>query len=115
MPKLMALRGSEEAAIVRHVLKLSKQGYPPRRAAVEEMANSLLWVRNWDPVGKRWAANFLYRRLELKVKFNRKYDYKRALCEDSKIVEGWFRLVQNTRTKYGIQNEDTYNFDVLAL
>jgi len=42
MPKSMALRGSEEAAIVRHILKLSEQGYPPRLADVEEMANDLL-------------------------------------------------------------------------
>ncbi|KAG9185043.1 hypothetical protein G6011_02990 [Alternaria panax] len=107
----MALRGSEEVAIVQHVLKLLEQGYPPRLADVEEMANSLLWVRNRDPVGKRWAANFVKRRPELKVKFNRKYDYSRALCEDSKIIEGWFRLVQNSKAKYGIQDEDRYNFD----
>jgi hypothetical protein len=51
------------------------------------------------------------RRPELKVKFNRKYDYKRALCEDSEVVEGWFRLVVNIKAKYGIQDEDIYNFD----
>jgi len=26
-------------------------------------------------------------------------------------MEGWFRLVQNTKAKYGIQDEDTYNFN----
>ena len=98
-------------AIVRHVLKLSEQGYPPRLDDVEEMANSLLWVRNREPVGKNWAANFVKRRPELKAKFNRKYDYSRALCEDPEIIEGWFRLVQNMKAKYGILDEDTYNFD----
>jgi RecB family endonuclease NucS len=107
----MALRGSEEVAIVRHVLKLVEQGYPPRLADVEEMANSLLEIRNRKPVGKKWAANFVKRRPELKVKFNRKYDYSRALCEDPEVIQGWFRLVQNTKAKYGIQDEDTYNFD----
>jgi hypothetical protein len=63
---------TEEVAIVRHVLKLVEQGYPPRLADVEEMANSLLEIRNQKPVGKRWAANFGKRRPELKVKFNRK-------------------------------------------
>jgi hypothetical protein len=86
MPNSMALRGLEEVAIVRHVLKLLEQGYPPRLANVEEMANDLLWIRNQDLVGKRWAANFVKRRLELIVKFNRKYDYSRALCEDSKVI-----------------------------
>jgi hypothetical protein len=75
------------------------------------MADSLLAQRHQDPVGQNWAATFVKRRPELKVKFNRKYDYKRALCEDSEIVEGWFRLVQNMKAKYGIQDEDTYNFD----
>jgi hypothetical protein len=107
----MVLRGSEEVAIVQHILKLSEQGYPPRLADVEEMANDLLWVRNQNPVGKRWAANFVKRRPELKVKFNRKYDYIRALCEDPEVIGDWFRLVQNTKAKYGIQDEDTYNFD----
>ena len=102
MPKLIALRGSKEVAIVRHILKLLEQGYPPRLADVEEMANNLLWVRNQDLVGKRWAANFVKRRPELKVKFNRKYDYSRALCEDSEIIGGWFRLVQNMKAKYSI-------------
>jgi len=111
MPKSIALRGSEEVAIVRHILKLSEQGYPPRLADVEEMANDLLWVRNQNPVSKRWAANFVKRRPKLKVKFNRKYDCSRALCEDSEVMEGWFRLVQNTKAKYGIQDEDTYNFN----
>ena len=41
----MVLRGSEEAAIVRHVLKLSEQGYLPRLADIKEMANSLLTIR----------------------------------------------------------------------
>jgi hypothetical protein len=45
------------------------------------------------------------------VKFNRKYDYKRALCEDPGVIQGWFKLVENTKAKYGILDEDTYNFD----
>jgi hypothetical protein len=45
------------------------------------------------------------------VKFNRKYDYKRALCEDPETIQVWFRLVENTKAKYGIPDKDTYNFD----
>lgn len=51
-PNLIALRGSEEIAIVKHVLKLVEQGYPPRLADVEEMASSLLEIRNQKPVSK---------------------------------------------------------------
>jgi hypothetical protein len=33
------------------------------------------------------------------------------LCEDPEVIRGWFKLVENTKAKYGIQDEDTYNFD----
>jgi hypothetical protein len=75
------------------------------------MANALLAKRHRDPVGQNWAANIVKRQPELKVKFNQKYDYKRALCEDPEVIRGWFQLVENTKAKYGIQDEDTYNFD----
>ena len=91
-PNSMAPRGSEEVTIIRNVLKLVDQGYPPRLADIEEMANSLLMIRNQKPVGKRWAANFVKRRPELKVKFNRQYNYSRALCEDPEVMEGRVRL-----------------------
>jgi hypothetical protein len=75
------------------------------------MANSLLAARAASQVGKNWAENFIKRTPELKVKFNRKYDYSRAKCEDPKVIGGWFRLIQNMKAKYGIQDKDTYNFD----
>ncbi|KAH9869850.1 hypothetical protein J1614_007175 [Plenodomus biglobosus] len=75
------------------------------------MADSLLAKRHRDPVGVKWATDFIKRRPELKVKFNRKYDYKRALCEDPEAIRGWFRLVENTKAKHGILDEDMYNFD----
>jgi hypothetical protein len=102
---------TEEDVIVQHILDLDLRGFPPRLAAIKDMADSLLAERHEDPVGQRWAATFVKRRPEVKVKFNRKYDYKRALCEDPEIIQGWFRLVENTKAKYGIQDEDTYNFD----
>ena len=72
--------------LVQHVLKLDERGYLPRLTDVEDIANSLLAERNQLPVGKNWAGTFVKRRLELTVKFNRKYDYKRALCKDPKVI-----------------------------
>jgi hypothetical protein len=66
------------------------------------MADSLLAKRHRDLVGQNWAKTFVKRRPKLKVKFNRKYDYKRALCEDYEVIQGWFRLVQNMKAKYSI-------------
>ena len=110
-PNSTKLTSTEELVIVQHILKLDERGYPPRLTNVEDMANSLLAERNQPPVGKNWAGTFVKRRPELTIKFNRKYDYKRALCEDPEVIQGWFRLVENTKVKYGILDEDTYNFD----
>ena len=62
-------------------------------------------------VGSNWPSTFVKGRPELTTKFNRKYDYKRALCEDPEIIQGWFGLAANIKAKYGILDEDTFNFD----
>jgi hypothetical protein len=78
---------------------------------VEDMANRLLEARDASRVGSRWASNFVKRRPELRTRFQRKYDYQRAKCEDPEVIRGWFELVQNTIAKYGINEGDIYNFD----
>ncbi len=107
----MKMKAVEEDVILKHILDMDTRGYPPRLADVTAMANSLLAERDGGVVGNHWANNFVNRRPELKVKLNRRYDYKRALCEDPKVIQDWFRLVENTKAKYGITNKDTYNFD----
>jgi hypothetical protein len=106
-----ALDNNEEQVIVEHILYLVERGFPPRLSAVADMANSLRAERGLGHVGLNWPSTFVKRQPELIVKFNRKYDYKRALCEDSGVVQGWFSLVANIKAKYGIQDDDTYNFD----
>lgn len=101
----------EEEVIVKHILDLDARAFPPRIADVEAMANSLCATRNAPPVGTRWASRFVARRLELKTRWNRPYNYQRAQCEDPKLIADWFRLVANFIAKYGIQEEDIYNFD----
>ena len=110
-PNSMKLTETEESVIVQHILDLDAQGFPPQLAVVQDMADSLLAVRHQDPVGVNWPSTFVKRTPELKVKFNRTYDYKRVKCEDPEIIEGWFRLMENTKAKYGITDEDSYNFD----
>jgi hypothetical protein len=75
------------------------------------MADLLLSERGESPVRKNWTTNFIKRRTEIKAKFSQKYNYKRAKCEDPKIIEGWFSLVRNTVAKYGILEQDIYNFN----
>ena len=101
----------EELVLVQHILDLATKGFPPRLSFVEDMANRLLATRDASRVGKHWATNFVKRRLELRTRFQRKYDYQRAKCEDPEVIRGWFKLVRNTITKYGIDDTDIYNFD----
>jgi hypothetical protein len=54
---------------------------------------------------------FINRHSELKSRYNRKYDYHRAKCEDPEVIRAWFRLIQNIIAKYGIADKDIYNFD----
>ena len=81
------------------------------------MADILLSARAGSPanasptVGENWVRKFVNRHKQLQSKYTRKYDYQRALCEDPKAIGDWFRLVENTRAKYGIPDEDVYNFD----
>ncbi|KAF5724357.1 hypothetical protein FMUND_922 [Fusarium mundagurra] len=111
IPKSRKLTDLEEQIIIQFLLDLDSRGFPARLHFVEEMANSLLADRNASPVGKRWAHNFVKRQPELKTRLFRRYDYQRAKCEDPTIIRGWFRLVQNTITKYGIRSDDIWNFD----
>lgn len=101
----------EEKAIIQRILDLNTRGFPPRLAGVEDMANLLLETRRARRVGKRWAEKFVKRQPELKMRFNRGYDFQRVLCEDPKLIGDWFELVRNMKTKYGILDCDFYNFD----
>jgi len=110
-PATHKLTELEEEIIIQHILELDTRGFGPRLADVEDMANNVLKSRGIASVSKNWAQRFVQRRTELKVRFNRAYDFQRALCEDPEVIEGWFRLVANMRAKYGIQDCDFWNFD----
>lgn len=106
-----ALDKNEEQVVVKHILDLDARGFAPQLSAVADMANSLRAERNLGPIGTNWPSTFVKRQPELKVKFNQKYDYKRAKCKDPKVIRGWFRLVENTKAKYSILDNNTYNFN----
>ena len=110
-PNSKKLTKLEEETIVRHILDLDSRGFPPKLSAVADMANKLLANRGNNRVGIKWPTNFVRRTPELKTCFNRKYDYKRAQCEDPEIIGRWFTLVRDTITQYGITDDDIYNFD----
>ena len=101
----------EELVITNFILDLDSRGFPPRMNDVRDMANNLLSARSAGQVGINWPYKFVKRIPELTTRFNRKYDYQRAKCEDPVIIQAWFDLVNETITKYGILQEDIFNFD----
>ena len=111
MPNSKKLTQSEEEAIVQYVIELDARAFPPRLSGVEDMANQLLRVRDAPPVGQLWAHRFVRRKEELRTRWTRQYDYQRAKCEDPKVIGEWFALVRNVKAKYGIVEDDIYNFD----
>jgi hypothetical protein len=38
-------------------------------------------------------------------------DRQRILQEDPETIGAWFKLVEDTKAKYGIHNNDVHNFD----
>jgi hypothetical protein len=78
---------------------------------VADIADKLLGVRGGKPVGKCWAERFVTRSAELKIAFNRAKDRQRILQEDPEIIGAWFKLVEETKAKYGVHEDDVHNFD----
>ena len=75
------------------------------------MADKLLGVRGGQPVGKCWAERFVTRSAELKMAFSRAKDRQRILQENPETISAWFKLVEDTKAKYGVHDYDVYNFD----
>jgi hypothetical protein len=96
---------------VQRVLEESLRGVPPSKAHVQDMADRLLRERGGKPTGKNWVDRFIARTPELQTRWSRLYDRQRAACEDLAIIWLWFSLVQLVKAKYGIVDEDTWNFD----
>jgi hypothetical protein len=50
-PNSMSLSKLKEEVVIKHILKLVKRGFPPKLAAVADMANSLRAERNLGHIG----------------------------------------------------------------
>jgi hypothetical protein len=102
---------TEEQTIVQYILDLDSWGFAPRLCEVADMADKVLGVRGGEPVGKKWAARFIMCSNALKMAFNWAKDRQRILQEDPEVIGAWFKLVEETKAKWGAHNEDIHNFD----
>jgi hypothetical protein len=105
------LTATEEQTIVRYILDLDSRGFAPQLCEVADMADKLLGVRGSELVGKHWAERFVTRSAELKMAFNQAKDRQRILQEDPEIISAWFKLVEDTKAKYGVHDYNVHNFN----
>ncbi|OWY51599.1 putative transposase [Alternaria alternata] len=110
-PNSSRLKRDEEKEIVQYIKKLDARGFAPTLSYVREMANQLLAARSGGLVGENWAYRLVRRRPEIKSQITRQRDHQRVLYSNPAIISPWFNLVRNVKAKYGILDEDTYNFD----
>jgi hypothetical protein len=110
-PNSSRLQRHEEDTIVQYIRKLDERGFAPTLSYIQEMANQLLAARGGSQTGDKWAYRFIRRRPEIKSQVSRPRDYRRVLCSNPAVISPWFDLVRNVKAKYGILDEDTYNFD----
>ncbi len=103
---------NEEESLIQWILSMDQRGMPPRVATIRRMASLLLAQHSRQAyIGKTWTTAFINRHETIKSKYNRKYDYQRAKCEDPELIRAWFRRVHDTIVENGIPEDDIYNFD----
>ena len=76
----------EEQTLVQYIIDQDVRGMPIQLSGVKDMADLLLVLHSSKPVGKLWARRFVDTQPTLKTKFNCRYDYQRALCEDPEVI-----------------------------
>ena len=68
-----------------------------------------MWGRKL--VGKYQAKRFILYSNKLKMTFNQAKDYQRIKQEDSVIISTQFKLIEETKAKYSIYNNNMHNFN----
>jgi hypothetical protein len=85
--KSRLLTPTEEESLLQWILSRDRRGMQPRVASVRQMAGLLL-AQNSKPslVGANWVTRFIDRHDSIKARYNRKYNYQRAKCEDLELI-----------------------------
>ena len=85
-PNSAKLTELEEKVIIKRIIDLDSRSCSPWISGVGIVANLLLTARSALLVGTRWPYRFITRHEKLKTRQVRRYDYRRALCEDPAAI-----------------------------
>jgi hypothetical protein len=78
---------------------------------VADMANKLPGVRSGEPVGMHLDKHFITCSDKLKIAFNWARDTQKILQENPEIISAWFKLMEDTKAKYGVHDNNMHNFN----
>lgn len=110
--KQQRLTVAEEHAIVQAIYTLSRWGWPMSIQWLQSFATNLLRKKgDTNELGPNWHLRFLDRHPDLRTKWSTCVDQNRKDAQDIDVARNWFELFNDTRTKYGIYDEDIYNMD----
>jgi hypothetical protein len=74
-----------------------------------DMADEVLGAR------EHWAFRAVERDIELQTSYNEAKNTQERLQENPEIISEWFKLVEDTKIKYGVHDNDVHNFDEIAI
>ncbi|CEL10896.1 hypothetical protein ASPCAL14003 [Aspergillus calidoustus] len=110
----LRLSQTQEESLMQWIEVRDKRGVAPRPSHVRQMADIILKKDSKtppQPMRKNWVTQFINRHDSIKCRFARRYKYKRALCEDPRVIKDWFKRLKEVQDEHGIQDEDIFNFD----
>lgn len=110
------LNSLEESYAVEYLIAVAARGFPLTHRRFEEVINAVILRRNNNPefkgVGKRYTDRFRLRHSdEIATYWTRLIDSSRARAVNPNTLSAWFKLLEDTYSKYNIQPKDIYGAD----
>jgi hypothetical protein len=117
------LWGGEEKALVQWILDTSKNGYPPRKGHVRQMAETIRQRRvakineasmilvEYPPIGEEWVDRFIQRHPSLKIEFARRIDASRMRETTADVILRWLNRFRKIVDEYQVDPRNIYNMD----
>jgi len=118
------LSAAEEKALVKWILEVSQNGYPPRKSQLREMAEDIRQQRvsqindasitlvEYPPIGMEWPERFIQRHSNcLKMTFARRIDARRMKETTVDAILRWLNTMRQTIEEDQVDPQNIYNMD----